>query len=358
MPTANQTHLPVRMAIAGMSHGHVHWILRTLQRENLQIVGFWEPNRALATRYAAEYGFGLDLVYADLAAMLDATKPEAVCAFGSIYEHLQVVEACAPRRIHVMVEKPLAVNLDHAEQMATLARSQGIQLLTNFETTWYASTYEAYRLVVTEATLGPIRKVVVHDGHWGPQEIGCNAEFLAWLTDPVLNGGGAVVDFGCYGANLITWLMGGAEPLTVTAVLQTLKPDIYPHVDDEATIILTYPGAQGIIQGSWNWPLGRKDMEIYGTQGYLVAVDALNLRLRQRGEPAETTLILPPAPAQIRDPFNYLAAVVRGEEIVTPGNLWSLENALTTVRILDAARRSASEGRTVQMTQSGARPAR
>ena len=351
MPTTTPTPPPVRMAIAGMSHGHVHWILRTLQRDNLEIVGFWEPNRVLAARYAAEYGFGLDLVYPDLAAMLDATKPEAVCAFGSIYEHLQVVEACAPRRIHVMVEKPLAVNLAHAEQMAMLARTHGIHLLTNFETTWYASTYEAYRLAVAEATLGPIRKVVVHDGHWGPQEIGCNPEFLAWLTDPVLNGGGAVVDFGCYGANLITWLLGGAEPLTVTAVLQTLKPDIYPNVDDEATIILTYPGAQGIIQGSWNWPLGRKDMEIYGVDGYLVAVDALNLRLRKRGEAAETTRTLPPAPAHIRDPFNYLAAVVGGEEMVTPGNLWSLENALTTVRILDAARRSAREGRTVRIAQ-------
>lgn len=351
MPTATPTPLPVRMAIAGMSHDHVKWILRTLQRDNLEIVGFWEPNRALAERYTAEYQFPLNLVYAHLETMLHVTKPEAVCAFGSIYEHLQVVEACAPRRIHVMVEKPLAVNLDHAEQMVTLARTHGIHLITNYETTWYASTYEAYRLAVAEATLGPIRKLVVHDGHFGPQEIGCNAEFLAWLTDPVLNGGGALVDFGCYGANLITWLLGGVEPLTVTAVLQTLKLGIYHNVDDEATIILTYPGAQGIIQGSWNWPLGRKDMEIYGSHGYVVAVDALNLRQRLRGEAAETTRTLSPAPVQIRDPFNYLAAVVRGAEIVTPGNLWSLENALSTVRILDAARRSASEGRTVRLTQ-------
>lgn len=347
MPTTTQP--PVRMAIAGMSHGHVNWILRSLQRDNLEIVGFWEPNRALAERYAAQYNFSLELVYADLEAMLDATQPEAVCAFGSIYEHLQVVQACAPRGIHVMVEKPLAVNLAHAEAMAALARTHQIHLLTNFETTWYASTYEAYRLAVTEASLGPIRKVVVHDGHWGPQEIGCNAEFLGWLTDPVLNGGGAVVDFGCYGANLITWLMGGAEPLTVTAVLQTLKPEIYPNVDDEATIILTYPHAQGIIQGSWNWPVGRKDLEIYGAHGYLVAVDELTMRRRQRGEATETAISLPPAPAHIRDPFHYLAAVVRGAESVTPGNLWSLENALTTVRILDAARRAAQEGRTVRL---------
>jgi predicted dehydrogenase len=303
----------------------------------------------LAQRYAEEFKFPMDRVYADLDAMLDEVKPEAVCAFGSVYAHLRVVEACAPRKIHVMVEKPLAVSTEHAERMASLARAQGIHLITNYETTWYASTYAAHRMAIEEGALGPIRKVVVHDGHFGPVEIGCNPEFLAWLTDPVLNGGGAVVDFGCYGANLITWLMGGAEPLTVTAVLQTLKPEVYPHVDDDATVILTYPLAQGIIQGSWNWPVGRKDMEIYGRNGYLIAVDDRTLRLRMRDDPAEKTLSLPPAPERVSDPFSYFAAVVRGEEKVEPGNLWSLENNLSVVKILDAARLSAREGRTVRL---------
>ena len=344
-----QQHPPLRVAVAGLSHGHVVWLLRNWQRNDLDIVGFWEPDRVLAQRYSEHYAFPLELVYSDLDAMLDAVQPEAVCAFGPIYDHLRVVEACAPRTIHVMVEKPLAVSLEHAEKMATLARAHGIHLITNYETTWYATTYAAYRMAVEEGSLGAIRKVVVHDGHGGPVEIGCNAEFVAWLTDPVLNGGGAVVDFGCYGANLITWLMDGAEPVTVTAVLQTLKPDIYPRVDDDATVILTYPHAQGIIQGSWNWPVGRKDMEIYGTSGYLVAVDDQTMRVRLREEPSEKTLSLPPAPKRVSDPFTYLAAVVRGVETVAPGNLWSLENGLSVVKILDAARVSAREGRTVRL---------
>ena len=344
-----QPQTPVRTAIAGMNHGHVVWILRNWQRKDLEIAGFYEPDQALAQRYAEEFKFPLERVYSDLEAMLDAVKPEAVCAFGPIYDHLRVVEACAPRKIHVMVEKPLAVSLAHAEKMAALARANGIHLITNYETTWYASTYAAYRTAVTENALGPIRKMVVHDGHAGPVEIGCRPEFLAWLTDPVLNGGGAVVDFGCYGANLVTWLMGGAEPETVTAVLQTLKPETYPRVDDDATIILTYPRAQAVIQGSWNWPVGRKDMEIYGESGYLVAVDNRTLRVRMRGEKVEQTLQLPPAPERVSDPFNYLAAVVRGVEKVEPGNLWSLENGLSVVKILDAARASAREGRTIKL---------
>ena len=340
---------PVRMAIAGMNHGHVVWILRNWQRKDLDIAGFYEPDRTLAQLYAEEFNFPLEMVYSDLGAMLDAVKPEAVCAFGSIYDHLRVVEACAPRKIHVMVEKPLAVSMEHAEKMAALARANGIHLITNYETTWYATTYAAYRMAVTEGSLGPIRKVVVHDGHAGPVEIGCGPEFLAWLTDPVLNGGGAVIDFGCYGVNLVTWLMRGAEPETVTAVLQTLKPETYPRVDDEATLILTYPRTQAIIQGSWNWPVGRKDMEIYGERGYLVAVDDLTIRMRMLGDRVESALTLPPAPERVSDPFNYLSAVVRGVEKVAPGNLWSLENALTVVKILDAARESAREGKTIQL---------
>jgi predicted dehydrogenase len=344
-----QHQAPVRTAIAGLSHGHVIWLLRNWRRSDLEIVGIWEPDRALAERFAERFAFPIELVSSDLDAMLDAVRPEAVCAFGSIAEHLQVVEACAPRGVHVMVEKPLAFRHDDALRMESLARQGGIHLITNYETTWYASTYEARRVAVEEGALGAIRKVVVHDGHFGPVEIGCNAEFLAWLTDPELNGGGAVVDFGCYGANLITWLLGGAEPESVTAVLQTLKPDIYPRVDDEATIILTYPHAQGIIQGSWNWPVGRKDMEIYGQRGYLVAVNDQTMRVRLPDEKEERTISLPPAPAHIRDPFSYLAAVVRGVEQVEPGNLWSLENALTVAKILDAARRSAREGRTIRL---------
>ncbi len=144
--------------------------------------------------------------------------------------------------------------------------------------------------------------------------------------------------------------MGGVEPLTMTAVLQTLKPEVYPRVDDDATIILTYPHTQAIIQGSWNWPVGRKDIEIYGKNGYLMAVNDQTMRMRMRADKAEKTLNLDPAPDHVRDPFSYLVAVVRGTEIIEPGNLWSLENALSVAKILDAARLSAREGKTVKLT--------
>ena len=114
-------------------------------------------------------------------------------------------------------------------------------MLTDFETSWYPTTVKAYELVNDSNYIGKIKKVVIHDGHQGPKEIGVNKEFFNWLTDPVQNGGGALMDFGCYGANLMTYLMHGQQPVSVTAVTQHFKPGIYPKVDDEATIIVSYP---------------------------------------------------------------------------------------------------------------------
>jgi predicted dehydrogenase len=337
---------PLRVGVAGLTHTHVHGLLGREKHGDIVIVGIAEPNRALAERFTKEHGLPMSLVYSSLAEMLAKTKPQAVTAFGSIYEHLAVVQACAPKGIHVMVEKPLAVSLDHARQMQALAQQHHIHLLTNYETTWYGSNRRAYELV-QEHALGDIRKMVAHDGHQGPKEIGVNQEFLAWLTDPVQNGGGALPDFGCYGADLMTWLMHGERPLSVTASALHIKPAVYPKVEDDVTILLTYPKAQGIIEASWNWPYARKDLEVYGQTGSVTALDRDHVRLRRTEKETAQDQTVPPPPAPYDEPFAYLAAVVRG---TTPEDvLSSLATNMLVVEILDAARQSAKEGRTVYL---------
>jgi predicted dehydrogenase len=339
---------PVRIGIDGLSHDHIHGLLKNHRdRTDIQIVGIAEANQALVEKYANLYGFDKHIVYSDLATMIEKTKPEGVVAFNSIYDHLHTVEICAPRGIHVMVEKPLAVHSEQAQRMAQLAQENQIHLLTNYETTWYPTHYKAYEMAVSQPEIGAINKVVVHDGHKGPVEIGCSPEFLAWLTDPVLNGGGAVVDFGCYGANLMTWLMQNEQPTTVTAVLQQIKPDVYSKVDDQATIILTYPAAQAIIQASWNWPVDRKDLEIYGKAGYVKALNANDLEYRLNRDLPKQELRLTELPATANEPFRYFANVIRGVIDVKATDLSSLENNLIVVKILDAARESAREGKTI-----------
>jgi predicted dehydrogenase len=340
---------PLRLAVVGLSHGHAPMILGRKERGDVQIVGIYEPQRDVAERYAGRYGLPPTLFYTDLRKLLDEVRPEAVAAFGTTFDHLAVVEACAPRGIHVMVEKPLAVSLDHAVQIEALAKRHRVHVLTNYETTWYASNHAVYDLARREKALGPLRKIVVHDGHPGPREINVPPEFLKWLIDPVLNGGGALMDFGCYGANLATWLMDGAEPVTVTAVTQQFKPDLYPRVEDEATIVLGYCDAQAIIQASWNWPTHRKDTEVYGRDGYAHAVDGRTVRRRKAGEERESALALERRPAPFDDPFAYFAGVVRGEIKMGAADLSSLANNMTVMRILDAATRSAATGKTVKL---------
>lgn len=345
---AQPTKKTLRVGVAGLTHGHVGWILNDKKNDVVEVVGIAEPNRDLAERMSKQYGFSMDLVYSSLDEMLDKKKPEAVTAFNSIYQHLDVVKSCAPRGIHVMVEKPLTYRLDHAKEMEALAQKYKIKLLTNYETTWYGSNHKVYQLVHTENAIGPIRKIVVHDGHRGPKEINVGPDFLNWLTDPVQNGGGAIVDFGCYGANLITWMMRNERPISVTAVTQQLKPDIYPLVDDEATIIVTYPHTQGIIEASWNWPVGRKDMEVYGQTGYAITIDALNMRVRKSEKENESSFAAEATQFPQNDPFAYLAAMMHGD-IKPDDDLSSLKVNMIVVEILDAARKSAKEGKTIYL---------
>ena len=338
---------PLKVGVVGLSHSHVHWLLSGDFKE-VKIVGIVEPNKDLAKRLMDQYKLSMDLVYNNIEEMAKNTSPEAVTAFGSIYDHLEVVEKCAPLGIHVMVEKPLAVSLEHALKMRDLAKKYGIYLLTNYETTWYASNHKAYDMV-KEKNIGDLRKIIVNDGHEGPIEIRVNQEFLNWLLDPKLNGGGAIMDFGCYGANLITWLMKGERPISVRAITKQIKPDLYPNVDDDATIILEYPKAQGLIQASWNWPFSRKDMEVYGQSGYLIAADATSLRTKLQRNTPEETMIMEPRSGLLSNPFSYFWAVVRGEIKMTKFEPTSIENNVIVMEILDAARESAEKSKTIYL---------
>ncbi|KYP15162.1 Gfo/Idh/MocA family oxidoreductase [Flavihumibacter sp. CACIAM 22H1] len=341
--TGNQA-AKLDIIVVGMTHDHVHGILQYYKQNRVTITGIVETNQALIERFMKSYQLPSSLFFNSLTAAIKNRKPDAVLAFNAIDEHLAVAETCLPLRIPVMVEKPLATTLKDALRMEALSKQYKTPVLTNYETTWYNSNHYA-KLQVEQGALGTIRKMVVHSGHEGPQEIGCSKEFLAWLTDPVKNGGGASRDFGCYGANLMTWLMQGKAPKSVTAVIQHYKPAVYPKVDDVATILLEYETATGVIEASWNWPYSIKDLEIFGSSAYLHAVDAQTvLQKKEASKPITGT-----APATIYgDYISYLEAYLDGK-ITDTHDLSSLSNNLLVVKILEAATRSAKEGRKIQL---------
>ena len=333
----------LRVGVAGLTHDHVHNIMHQFKSGEVIIAGIAESDPQLIARYKKSYQLPDSLFYPDLPSLIAHTHPDAVLAYNSIVEHLGVVEICAPKGIPVMVEKPLATTVKDAERIAALAQQYHIRVLTNYETTWYDTNQQIFEMVNAQ-TIGDPRKMIVHDGHQGPKEIGCSPDFLNWLTDPVKNGGGALRDFGCYGANLITWLMHNKTPISVTAITHHIKPSIYPKVEDDATILLEYADATGIIEASWNWPFSIKDWEVFGTTGYLHALNDKDLLERTK----KTYDSVAVHPAAYRDNIAYLTDVLSGK--TDPGNdLSSLPNNLIVVRILEAATRSAKEGRRIPL---------
>jgi len=339
---------PLRVVIAGMVHGHVDGFLNgAAKRNDVQIVGVAEPDRALFDAYAKKYGLDPKLYHADLDEALKSTKPQAVLVYTHTFDHQKVVEICASNKIGaLMMEKPLAVSAADAHAIANTAAKAQMTVVVNYWTLWEPNRRAAYD-VVHKGDVGDVRRVVTHDGHKGPKEIGVGPEFLGWLTDPKLNGAGALYDFGCYGADFMTWLMDGERPLTVTAVTRQIKPDVYPNVDDDATIILTYPKAQAVLQASWNWPFGRGDAEIYGKTGTVFTKGGTELEVQRESELGAKTVTAKPLPTDQKDSISYMRAVVFGG--LKPAGPASLETNVIVAEIMDAARESAKTGRTVKL---------
>ncbi len=339
---------PMRVAVVGLEHGHVEGFLSALpQHPDVQLVGIADADSNLIAKYQQKYHLDNSLFFKSEANMIEVRRPQWVLVYTSIAQHRPAIDIAAQYGVSVMVEKPLTISLDDAYHIRDVANQHQVQVLVNYETTWYASNRAAFD-AVRENKIGPIRRVVVHDGHQGPEEIGVPPEFLSWLTDPAQNGAGALYDFGCYGVDLMTWLMHGETPQTVTAVVNHDKPEKYRNVDDDATIILQYPHAQAVIMGSWNWPFSRKDMEVYGATGYVITVGPDHLRVRLEHESQEQSAAAPSLPPTEKDSLSYLAAVLAGK-VKPKGDLSSLDTNITVMQILDAARQSARTGQTVHL---------
>lgn len=338
---------PLRVLLAGLVHGHVNGFLKTADPAVLEIAGVWEPDDAVWAKYRTRPQLAAVRRFTDLGAALAATRAEAVWAFSDTRTHLAVVRAAAPAGAAVIVEKPLAVAWADAAEMAALAARHRTLVLTNYETSWYPAFADARAALAPDGAVGRPRQIYVQDGHAGPVKIGVAPEFLAWLRDPVRAGGGALFDFGCYGANLATWWLGNRAPDAVSAHLSRFDPVNYPDCDDHAVLQLIYPDLQVTCVGSWHWPYARKDAALYGERGALVTSDDRHYTLRtgkaKEAEPRES-------PTARRDALRWLAAAIRAgrDPVDDPA---SLANNLVVMRILEAARRSAAENRTVPLAE-------
>jgi predicted dehydrogenase len=343
--TANKT----RLAVVGLDHDHAWSLLKDIAGEpSAELVGIAESDPALVSR--AQKGVPASVkFYADYVKMLDEAKPDAVIVTTSNDRHLEILRQCAKRHIHYSTEKPMATSAADAREMERLAREANIKLMVNYWNAWVPSSHDIFHRV-RAGEVGPIQRIIVQYGHRGPKEIGVTQQFANWLYDPVKNGGGAIMDFGCYGAELSLWLKG--RPSRVYATTRKLKVEQNNKVDDDATIVLDYPDATSIIEASWDWPYGKEQVEVFGPKGSLTAHhdSLLHRSANAHGPnvpPEGESVALDPLPKETSNPITYFVDCIRNNKAIE--DPVSAQMNVQVMEILDAARESARTGKSQEL---------
>src|SRR5574340_590320 len=348
LPCAAQSY---RIAIAGMRHGHVWLNLGAmLKGDPVKLVGAAEaaPEQREWARNSAPAGYTYgkkgpniadeSLIFTDWRKMIDQTKPDIVWAFTPTDEHLDVVRYCAPRGIHVMVEKPLAASYRQAREIQALARKHNVLVMTNFGSTWSAAQY-AVKAAVDAGEIGPVWRLRALTGNAGIGDP--KKSTYGWMADPE-KGGGAMVDFGCYSVLWSLWLKG--RPESVYASQNHLKADLYPKVDDNATIILNYKDAVAILEATWALPPAPRGVnEIFGLKGSIVG----SVLRKPGGPPAGETLKVDPLPPERSAPLDYMVSRLRSKQPLDGPSALDLNVAV--IEVLEAAKTSAKTGRAVKL---------
>jgi predicted dehydrogenase len=337
LPMAAQQY---KIAIVGLVHSHVWGHLARVARPDspAKLVGIAEPNQELVAE--ARKAVGPDVpFFEDYRKMLDQVKPDIVWAFVENNRHLEVAEVCAPRKIQVVFEKPLASNYKEALAMERLAKQHGVRIMTNYQMAWWASNYAA-KAQADSGVLGKVWRLHGVVGHGGPGSEGPrNRYFFEWLTDPVKNGAGALVDFGCYNALWSLWYLG--VPDTVYATVNRLQPERFPKVEDNADLLLHYKDGVGVFEGSWDLPRGFQDLEVFGRSGSLYMEEG-KLQVRIKGAAAKQV-----EPAKLEadraEPVAYMVSVMKADKPLD--GLVALPINVDVVRVIEAAKESVHSGK-------------
>ncbi|MGH9327327.1 MAG: Gfo/Idh/MocA family protein [Terriglobia bacterium] len=346
---AQSSPVKTRLAIVGLDHDHVWGLLRDMKEvPQADLIAISDPHPELIAKAKLRVPASVQF-YSNYIKMLDKAKPDGVIITTETDHHLSIVRQCAMRHINVEMEKPMATTAADAREMLRLAQAHHILLMVNYVNNWFPSTQELDR-EVRAGKIGPIDKIVVQFGHQGPREIGVSKEFAAWLYNPVKNGGGALMDFGCYGADLVLWLKG--RPQRVFARALKLKTSQHNAVEDDAVILLEYPDATAVIEPSWDWPYTMERIEVFGRRGSLLGLPGgLLYRSFNSHASAESPegepLMLPSLPFEASNPIAYYVAHIQSHTPI--GGLLSGTLNVEVNEILDAARQSIRTGQAVNL---------
>ena len=333
---------PYKIAVVGLVHSHVWGHLgQMIKSKDVTLVGVAEPSASLQAE-AEKAGVSKDLITSDYKKMLAEKKPDLIWAFVENNRHLEIVEYCAPRKINVIFEKPLASTYSDALKIQKLAAQSGIKVMCNYQMAWWPANYTAKK-VSDSGVLGQVYRLHGIVGHGGPGSTGPrNAPFFEWLTDPVKNGAGALMDFGCYNALWSLWYLG--KPETIYAHANHIRPDVFPKVEDNADLILGYKNAVGIFEGSWDLPRSYQDLEVFGIKG---STYMQNGKVEERHGRESKTVELTPLAPEDAEPIAFMTSRMRQNKPIE--GMTALDINVQVVAIIEAAKESIRTGKAVPM---------
>lgn len=342
---------PYKIAVIGLIHAHEgSYVPRMVHSDQVKLVGIAESIPELVNLAKERQGAKDVPFFDDYRKMLDETKPDFVWAFVENNRHLEILKECAPRHIHVIYEKPLASTYKDALAMAELARKYNVKVMCNYQMAWWPANQLA-RAEVEKGVIGRTWRLRGIVGHGGPGSTGTGKYFFDWLTDPVKNGAGALVDFGCYNALWSLWYMGRPESVYAEAI--HLRPETFPKVEDSATLVLKYKNGINVFEGSWDLPRSFQDLEIFGsttgpdgtlTRGSIYMTQQ-KVELRMGRDTKE--LPLAPLPPEKADPIAFMVDAIKNNKPIE--GITALDINIGVVQIIEAAKESIRSGRAVKL---------
>lgn len=325
----------LKLAVAGLVHDHV-WdeLERWRDTDRVDFVAAADPHGELTDRAREE--FGVEHCFADTKAMFDSVHPDVVQICTSNAAGLAVVEQAAERGIHIVLEKPMAATLKQADRMLAATAAGDRIFLINWPFRWRPNTLHAWKLV-EDGFVGDVFHATIRMAHKGPREFGCSDFFCDWLFDAEQNGGGAMIDYCCYGAVGFRHLFGMPNAVQAVSAMLT-KTDI--NVEDNASITLIYDDRFAVTEASWSQIPSYHDMVFLGTTGTMWTEHGRLRFAREDGVP--TDIPVEPLPdGQGSGPEMFLHCLDTG---TTPPDVCDAKTCRDAQAILSAGQAAAESG--------------
>lgn len=274
----------IRIAILGVAHLHIDSYVENFRAAGAELVGVFDVDSTRGKSWGAQHGVNH---YESLERLL-AEDLDGVVVCSETSRHVELVEAAASAKLAVLCEKPLGVSAEDSQRIVDVCRENGVNLMTAFPSRFDASLAQA-RDLVRSGALGRIRAFS------GTNQSVMPMRERSWFVDPVLAGGGAIMDHVVHLADVYSWLLG-SEPQSVYAVDNRIVHSDVVSVETSGMVMVTYPGGVfGSIDCSWNRPLnypswGGFALSIVGDGGSL-EVEPMRQRLVQFGGPTRYSWI-------------------------------------------------------------------